>query len=113
MATADLGRATEQLPWRGSVFGLTIEATEPIRNVPRAVGPLAKSVTWRRLGHDDARPWATAETLVDLHRPGGAAFMSVERGTAGSFRVAAPGFGEHFVAAAGYFLVARVPPHRP
>lgn len=109
MATAEACHETDRV-WRGSVFGLTIEALEPMKNVPGATGRASRRSTWRRLGNRETRPWAApAETLVDLRRPSGAAFMSVERDAAGSFRIAAPGFGEHFVAADGATIETRVP----
>jgi hypothetical protein len=108
MATAEAFGETDRA-WRGSVFGLTIEASEPIENVPPALGHLARRTTWRGLSHSEPRPWARAETLVDLRRPSGAAFMSVERDAAGNFRVAAPGFGEHFVSSDGVTLESRPP----
>src|SRR5262245_1387339 len=108
MATAESCRGTDRA-WRGSVFGLTIESAEPIENVPPAVGSTARRTTWRGLGYGEPRPWARAETLVDLRRPGGAAFMSVESDAAGSFRVAAPGFGEHFVASDGATIESHLP----
>jgi hypothetical protein len=108
MATTETGHAIDGA-WRGSAFGLTIEAREPIPNVPRATGRAMRRSGWRRYGSRESRPWTPAETLVDLRRPAGAAFMSVERDAAGSFRVAAPGFGEHFVASDGRTIESRLP----
>lgn len=108
MATAETWEGADRA-WRGSAFGLTIEAAEPIENVPRAVGRAARRSTWRRIGDGESRLWASAETLVDRRHPDGSAFMSVERDAAGSFRVAAPGFGEHFVASDGAAIESRLP----
>jgi hypothetical protein len=107
MATAETHQRDERA-WSGSAFGLTIEAEEPIESVPGALGRAVRRTTWRRLGDREPRPWASAETLVDLRHPDGAAFMSVERDAAGSFRVTAPGFGEHFVASDGAAIESRL-----
>jgi hypothetical protein len=107
MATAE-GHQQDERAWRGSAFGLTIEAAEPIESLPGAFGRAVRRTTWRRLDDGQPRPWAAAETLLDRRHPDGAAFMSVERDAAGSFRVAAPGFGEHFVASDGTAIESRL-----
>jgi hypothetical protein len=105
--------AVTQARWLGRAFGLTIESAQPIPFVPRATEPGSSPVVeWRVIGGDGLESaWDEPGTAVaQLRHPDGRLFMSVDRDMRGIHRVAAPGYGAHFVAGDGSIIRSWLPP---
>ncbi|HUK95968.1 MAG TPA: hypothetical protein VLU96_13070 [Gaiellaceae bacterium] len=99
-------------PWRGKAFGVTVESGTPLAGlVAAANGAESKLVEWEPVAEDvvgvDRIP--KSEPLVDRRHPDGQLFMSIEQDSELGYRIAAPGYGAHLVAADGSLIRSAVP----
>lgn len=99
-------------PWRGSAFGLALEAPRPLPTIG-ANGACAGRQTVVELVAppvlDRAWPGREAESVVDRRFPDGAAMLRIDRHPEAGFRIWGPGYGRYVVSPAGRRIQAALP----
>jgi hypothetical protein len=104
--------ARPQPRWRGSAFGLALEAPQPLPTVGgRAVSNGRRAVVDLVAATTLDRGWSAhdAEPVVDRRFPDGAAMLRIDRHPQAGYRIWAPGYGRYVVSAAGDRIRAALP----
>jgi hypothetical protein len=101
--------------WHGQAFGIALESAKPLRGLPvcsSAIPAVRRIATWheeRARVIDDAWPLEDAEVVVDLRHTDGRVFMRIDRHATEGYRIWAPYYGRHIVAADGRAIRSALP----
>lgn len=105
-------RVSDSSAWRGSAFGLALEAPGPLPNV--RAGPVGRGrravvelVSVSAL--DRSWPVREAKSVVERRFPDGAAMLQIDHHPEMGYRVWAPGHGRYVVSPAGDRIRAALP----
>jgi hypothetical protein len=101
--------------WHGQAFGIALESAKAVRGLPvcsSAVPAVRRIATWheeRARVIDEAWPLEDAEVVVDLRHTDGRVFMRIDRHATQGYRIWAPYYGRHIVAADGRAIRSALP----
>lgn len=109
---AATARVRPEPRWRGSAFGLALEAAQPLPTVGaraashgrRAVVDLVAAAAL-----DRGWPARDAESVVDRRFPDGTAMLRIDRHPEAGYRIWAPGYGRYVVSPPGDRIRAALP----